>query len=377
MDSGSRADSVKEIETPVEKSPPGAAPCSHAEASPSLERRASPTPFSSFRKGLVVALVLLAFAVLIVRVQHGLCSIASEHVFELFLRGQLGPVFSSRVLMRLLIPIFWAVAPNAWYPEQANTLLQILFCWAGLSATYCFARRWLSWGAALGTSYLTGAWLLWGMLPMGYSFAYPYDLPAFAFSALGLVVLHRRDFWGFFGILFFGLLCKETLGWLLVVAALYEWQNRGRHFGWLSLSALGLAAIGCYLAPRLGHWGGSAVPFVTVDPWENRQAQISRVVANLRELAFLSHGSATENVYWFAALFLPVVYAWRRGLPAFVRCCWGGAFFLFVGNFLFGNLWEVRIFNEVVPVGAFTLFWAVGAALRGDTSESFAEADSR
>ncbi|MGC8841021.1 MAG: hypothetical protein ACP5QZ_06135 [Candidatus Sumerlaeaceae bacterium] len=310
-------------------------------------------------------LMLLPFAVLLVRVQHALCAHASNGIFNSFLQGQLGPVFSSRILMRLLIPGVWSLAPHAWFPEHANQLLQIGFTGIGLIATYELARSWLSATAALGVSYLAGAWLAWGMLPMGYSFAYPYDLPTFAFSALGLLALARRDLWGFAGTVFFGVLCKETIVWLLVVVAIMEWRRRGMLFGWWVFSGLVLLAIVCYALPRLGFLGSRLYPFATVELWENKEAKITRVAANIREFGTLAHGSPTENIYWFATIFLPVVFVWRHGLSPFLRACWMGALVLFTGNFICGNVWEVRIFNEIVPLGAVTTFLAFRLVVEG------------
>lgn len=315
--------------------------------------------FSGRVESFGLSLVLLPFAVLLVRVQAAACSANLNPTLQKYLSGDLGPVFSSRMFMRALIPIIWSLAPNHWFPEQANTLVQILAVWLGLWGCWRLASNYLSPIERLGVPLLAGIWLLWGMLPMGFSLAYPYDLPAFAFSALGMLALCRGDYYGFMLVLLAGILTKETLGWLLAAALIVELMGRERTFGWWRLAFLTVLTGATYLLPRLAITYYSVRPFafITVDLVEDKVAQTSRVATNLRELLTLAHGSLTENVYWYSLLYLPVFFTWRH-LPPELRAMWWASLVFLAGIFVCGNIWEVRIFNELIPLGALTAFLA-------------------
>lgn len=316
--------------------------------------------FTARRESIAFSLILLPLAVLIVRVQAAACLVNINTILQKYLYGELGPVFSSRIFMRALIPIVWSLAPHQWFPEQANTLAQIIAVWIGMWACWRLASDYLSPIEGLGVALLAGFWLLWGMLPMGFSLAYPYDLPVFALSAVGMLALRWRDYYGFMLVLLVGILTKETLGWLLAAALIMELMRRGRMFGWWRVAFLTVLSSATYLLPRLVITYHSARPFafLTVDLIEDKVAQTSRAVTNLRELLTLAHGSLTENVYWYGLLYLPVFFIWRQ-LPSELRAMWWATVAFLVGNFVCGNIWEVRIFNELIPLGALTAFIAV------------------
>jgi hypothetical protein len=308
----------------------------------------------------IAFLALLPLSVLVVRAQVALCSAQYQQLFEKYLSGELGTVFESRVLMRTLIPMVWAAAPTLWFPYQTNLFLQILFLWSGLIAFWAFCRQYLEPIESLGCCAVAALWLIWGMLPMGFSLAYPYDLPAFAFSALGMLILQRRDYWALVAVVLFGVLCKETLVWLVVAGLFVELRRDSQGFGRLRWLIVALVATGAYLAPRLALTWHSVRPaaFVTVDLIDDKVAGTPRWLSNLDELLRLRHGSLTENVYWYSLLYVAAVFVWKH-LPPLLQSLWGGAVLLVVGNFFCGNIWEVRIFNEIVPLGAITTFLAL------------------
>ncbi|MCX7625617.1 MAG: hypothetical protein N2Z21_05335 [Candidatus Sumerlaeaceae bacterium] len=310
------------------------------------------------------SLFLFPVAVVIVRVQAA-CATNLSSTLEKFLSGELGPVFSARIFMRLLIPVVWSFGPNCWFPEHANELIQIVATWAGLWACWRIASASLSQTESLGVSLLAGLWLLWGMLPMGFSLAYPYDLPAFALSALGMLALLRRDYYVLMLALCVGILTIETLVWLLIGALVMEFTKGNVAFGWPRVALLILLSACAYLLPRFAiTWqSGRALAFLTVDLVENKVTQTPRVMTNLRELLKLHHGSLTENVYWYGMLYLPMFFIWRR-LDTTLRAASLGLVVLFAGNFVCGNIWEVRIFNEAVPLGALTALLAAKHLLK-------------
>jgi hypothetical protein len=295
--------------------------------------------------------LLLPLAVLLVRCQIALSGIKYWHVFDQYLKGGLEPVFQARLLMGVLIGVVWSLIPGPWFPEHVNVVLQVCFVWVGLWATWAYARNWLPMGYALAAAILAGFWLEWGMLPMGFSISYPYDLPAFALSALGVLALRRGDFWGLAAIVAFGTLNKETMVWLVAACVALQLMRRpAPRLGWLRVFALAAICAAVYSVARLA-MVRSGGPLVTATLYEDVPARITRVEANVRELLTLRHGLPSENVYWFALLFVPVAFLWRR-LEAADRALWLGAAALFVANFICGNIWEVRIFNEIVPLGA-------------------------
>jgi len=315
--------------------------------------------FGATQREIVAALaLLLPLAVLLVRCQIALSGIKYWQVFDQYLKGELEPVFQARCLMRLLVGVVWSLIPGPWFPEHVDVLLQIGFVWAGLWATWVYARNWLPMGYALAAAILAGFWLEWGMLPMEFSMAYPYDLPAFALSALGILALRRSRFRDLAAVVAFGTLNKETMVWLVAACvALQLMRPPAPRMGWGRVFALAAICAAVYCAARLTVVG-SGGPLVTATLYEDVPARITRVEANVRELLTLRHGRPSENVYWFALLFVPVAFVWRR-LGAADRALWVGAAVLFVANFICGNIWEVRIFNEIVPLGAVAWMLAI------------------
>lgn len=297
--------------------------------------------------------VALPIGVLLVRAQSALCASQTSRIFGRYLEGDLGAVFRARLLMRWLVAIVWSLLPGEWFPENANTFLQIAFAWVGLVATFFIA--WQVSGhvaSALAALLLSACWLVWGMLPLGFSIAYPYDLPAFAFSALGMFALLRGRVVELVGVVLFGTLNKETTVWLVFAALLMESQRTSWRRG-LAVAGAAMAAYAvAYAGPRIWLAGSlSPMRWLTVDLVEDKAAGTSRIVSNLLELLTLRHGSPSENVYWFFVLFLPGLLGWRR-LAAPLRSFTLAASVHVVANFVCGNLWEVRIFNELVPLGA-------------------------
>jgi hypothetical protein len=69
------------------------------------------------------------------------------------------PLFEARALIRIILPVVWWIGPGSWSLEDTNILLQIIFIWLGLGATYAFARRYLTAAGAFGFVVLAGFWL--------------------------------------------------------------------------------------------------------------------------------------------------------------------------------------------------------------------------
>jgi len=308
----------------------------------------------------VTTLLLLALAVLTVQLQKALTNCLPETYpfFSQYLNLKLPLIFKGRVLMRVLIRALSALGLFGGDPARVNTLLQILFLWAALCLILRIARRFVAHSAtACVAPVLACAFLPWGFLEVGFNFSFPYDLPTVFYCALGILFLLRRQFWPFLAAVVVGTLNKETMLWLV---AAYVFQTLlDREPGvrpWLRMILLGGVFAACYFGPRalLATSADHAVFTVSsrVDQvMKNGTITHTRLQSNLQELRLNFRGTIYQNVYWAFLLHLPALIGWRR-LPRQLRLLYAGVPFLLVPLFLFTNICELRLYNEIIPLGA-------------------------
>jgi hypothetical protein len=86
----------------------------------------------------------------------------------------------------------------------------------------------------------------------------------------------------------------------------------------------------------------------------------SRLGANLEHLRGEPGGFA-QNVWWVALLHVPPLLFWRR-LPRALRAAYLASPFFIVPMFFFANVFELRLYNELIPLGAMSCAAALAAA---------------
>jgi hypothetical protein len=220
------------------------------------------------------------------------------------------------------------------------------------------ARRFVPHPAiACAAPLLACAFLPWGFLENGFNMSYPYDLPVVFFSALAIWFIVSGQYWPLLATIVLGTLNKETMVWLVpvyVLQSLLEGGPRARR--WLRSILLGGAFAACYLGPRVlmgtpdDH---AALTFSSRADQVLKNGAIAhtRLQSNLQELRLNHRGRFYQNVYWVFLLHLPALIGWRR-LPRQLRLLYAGVPFLLVPLFVFGNICELRLYNEIIPLGA-------------------------
>jgi hypothetical protein len=248
--------------------------------------------------------------------------------------------------------------------EHANALLQLVCIWGALFLTFEFARVYLAPVPALAAAFLTALFPIWGLVHSAGDYTYPYDFPALCFSAAGLLAIARRRTSWLIVVVLLGTANKETIVWL-IPASLLVGMQKGERLRWLLWRAalLGLLFAAVYELPRVWLDPHHSLHFTVQTAGPRRD----RWLENLNDLLLLNGRNLFTNVWYPFALHVPVLlFAWRLH-PDLRRLYWATPLLL-LPVFLFGNVSEARLFNEVVPLGAvaamyvFVRHWEHGAA---------------
>ena len=272
-------------------------------------------------------------------------------------------IFQARILVR---GILWAAGWATFYQvslDRVNMVVQIAFTWGALCLVYRAALALkLSVEWALIAALVAFAFVPWGFLYVGYSLSYPYDLPALFFSAAGVAAIVSRRYDWLAAVIAVGTVNKETTALLLPAYLIAEWpadpKARGAHIR--SVIGLGILFAIAYETPRMLLQANDPMLLTysahagTLPRWQN----------NLNMLCGQGFIFYTESVYWIAALHLPALVGFRL-LPGGLKALYYSAAVVFVGPMLaVGNLNELRIFNEVIPLGALATCFVLAAWLK-------------
>ena len=228
-----------------------------------------------------------------------------------------------------------------------NLAIQFVAVWAALALVYAAAARVVPPFAAGAATLLAATFVPWGFLSVGYTASWPYDLPSLAFAAFGTWAILARRFRPFVVALALGTLNKETVVFLLPAYLFAAWPGLPRR-RWMAEAVI-LAAVFAlaYEAPRMvySHQHAPAVTFSAYDD------AVPRWVVNLGHLRFHIQGLPLENIYWAFTLHVVPLLGWRT-LPHGLRAIYLCAPVLLVPIFFVGNLYELRLYNELIPAGA-------------------------
>lgn len=291
--------------------------------------------------------------------------VVTRQVFPDYIAGQSDVIFVSRVLMRGVLRGIWELVGGDL--RTINLAVQCVAAVIGVGATWLAARRWLGGWEALGVAFLASGWLCWGLARFTGGVSYPYDFPAFAFSALGVAAVAWGWWPGVALAVLVGGFNKETVFWLVPLwffARMAEPEARRSPKVWAGAVALGLLFVAVYLTPRLlfpasGEARAVTMSWIETDPGAPAPGS-PRIWQNFRLLFLLN---PTYGLPWIhvALVFHVISWALYWRTPREFRWMMLAVPFFVAPTVLVGNVWELRIFNELVPFTAMTY----GLALRG------------
>lgn len=287
-----------------------------------------------------------------------------DTLFAAYFHGDGARVSNTRLLMREAVNALAGI--TGVEVLTINFALQIAAAIIGVVATWCFARRWLGENQAMGATLLAGAWMLWGFGHLGWRISYPYDLPAFAFSALGLLAIATRHFKALIMCIILGTLNKETLPWLIPAWFFFHRDQRGGGSGtlWKQSCILCASFLVAYLLPRLpsAHEGDHGLVTASLIDY-SVESNSPRIIYNLERLLTLKGVYFIGDLQFVLLLHLVPVLMWQY-LPVDLRKLYYATPLFIIPMLLAGNVWEVRIFAEILPLTSVAMIAAVGAALR-------------
>ena len=187
-----------------------------------------------------------------------------------------------------------------------------------------------------------------GFLRVGYCISWPYDLPAMAFAAVGLWAILSRRFWLMASVIAVGTLNKETTAFLIFAYGLSAWPTLPKRTLFIQGLTLAVLFAVAYETPRLLLQADpSLVVTVSLD-----NGLTARWRDNLQHLLLRGgHGLVEENIYWALTLHLVPLVCWRT-LPWGLRSAYLSTAAFFLPVFFFGNIYELRLYNELIPLGA-------------------------
>jgi hypothetical protein len=185
------------------------------------------------------------------------------------------------------------------------------------------------------------------VLPRRLPVYYPSDLPAVAVFTLGLLALRRRAWPAYYAVFALGTLNRETTCFLVLAWALTAWRREG----WRSLVAHAAAQLAIWVAIKATlAQVFAANPGAGLYEWSHAGGHRFHLETNLRFAL-----NPANWPYWWSGLgfvWLPALFFWRRVTdPAAQRLLLLIIPFL-AGMFLVGNLYELRIYAELLPVFA-------------------------
>jgi hypothetical protein len=95
----------------------------------------------------------------------------------------------------------------------------------------------------------------------------------------------------------------------------------------------------------------SAQPMLVTVHTASGDAAGSRVWSNLGHVFYGEPGGFVQSVWWVAMLHAPPLLFWRQ-LPRPLKAAYIATPLFVVPLFFFGNIYELRLYNELIPLGA-------------------------
>jgi hypothetical protein len=283
-------------------------------------------------------------------------------------RGVSSTPFQYRILMPWLIDhaATWlqllSIRPLIKLYESLTAFLTALALYA-----YLFRickNGWFASVFALGVFYLYP--FLYINLPWSRAY-YASDSVSILLFTLGLFFLHGRQYWQYYVVLAIGLFNRETIAFLLLAFAFSQYSLIDRRI--FVLHTVGqimlVVAIKLWLAYIFRDNPGAGMYSLDENILQKGMPdtiQSSRMYLNA--MLFMRWNSFVNMTSFMGFLWLPLIFLWNKINDKFVR---NTAFIIpcFVaGMFVVGNLFEFRIFGELVPIFLGTLCHIAASAIK-------------
>jgi hypothetical protein len=195
-----------------------------------------------------------------------------------------------------------------------------------------------------------------------------YDIPAIGLFMVGILALHDRRLTCFYVALTLGMLNRETAALLTVLFAMTEFDElpQSRFAAHLTAQFLVIVAIKSLLAyfyrdnPGFGLYS----TFVSANTWSLDDSDISRLAANCVWLMSWPWLPIFGFMWFPLGVLAPLIR------ERFIRRLLLVIPVEILGMMFVGNIWEARIFNELVPVIFIGTAGALAEALRRLASRS-------
>jgi hypothetical protein len=247
--------------------------------------------------------------------------------------------------------------------------VQVAFLWAALFAIYKSARLYVPDELAFSAPFIASLSMIWGFMSVHATM--PYDMPAVFFAAAGTWAVLTRNFPVVLLCVSVGTLNKETNVWL-IPAYLFACSRKGDRFDRRLLARVGLLCLAyaaAYAFARFVTYRGETLLEVLPTTAPNTEfGRRSRILTNLDCLLLRYPGDRfhrlTQNVYWVLSIHAPALLLWRR-LPRDLKAAYLATPFLLLPLMVVGQIYEFRLFNELIPLGAVAMLAVLAGPLFG------------
>lgn len=292
-------------------------------------------------------LALIAYLVLVFCASYYFTALRFELNWELrgagwraLVRGEANTAFQYRALVPWLVRGLVRLGAAC----GAAVSIPALFFWIECCAMTLLALAFRAYLGLLWESKAAGVLSLAIFLVLPYnllldrvlSLRYPSDIPSILFFTAGLILLYERKWILFYPLFVLATINRETSCFLTVTYVL------------VALGREGYARIALHAAAQLIIW-------VSIKYWLYRVylsnpggLYLWNVRANVDFLGRLNAYPLFLSNLGF--LWIPALIFWRRIPDRFVRRSVAVIPIFFIGMFLVGNMWELRIYAELAPV---------------------------
>jgi len=260
---------------------------------------------------------------------------------EMIVNGTAPPTFQYRVLLPWLIgflkehslePSFVSTLHGYEFgSELVFTFLLLVTFWHLLG---CVLRD--PFAKAAGVLVFGHVLFLTYVAPVHFPFYYIYDLPAVFFFCLGLLLMRKEKWVVYYPLFFIATLNRQTTCFLTVI------------FFLTGLGKRRLAGLAGHVLCQSLIWAGLTFALGWVYRHNTTELSAGRLPGNLGVLLSFDYFPVVLSSVGY--VWIPALAGWRLIRDDFSRrACLVLPFFL-VGAWLTGNLQEIRIYGELIPV---------------------------
>jgi hypothetical protein len=187
---------------------------------------------------------------------------------------------------------------------------------------------------------------------------YSSDTASILLFTLGLFFLYGRNYWQYYIVLAIGMFNRETIAFLLLAFAFSQYSLLERRPYLLHMlgQIMLVAAIKLWLAYLFRYNPGAGMYSLDVNLSQNglpATLQSSRLYMNT--MLFFRWDSLITLTSFMGFLWLPMIFLWNKVHDKFVRSTGFIIPCFIAGMYVVGNIFEFRIFGELVPIFLGTL----------------------